>query len=166
MPVYRPGWNNLVATPLTSNLKLFFAISGIFYLIWGILDIGLEVGIIVNSYYSAYYRGLWAGGYLIGGGIVMLVASCRVAYILNHLIRTFIVALVLIILGLILSIINLANSNRCDLYYWSSCDTQLAINLKIAILAIFIISTIHTIVNIIVTRNALKRPISTTTPSY
>jgi len=165
MPVYRPGWNRLVATPLTSNYKTFLAISGIFYLIWAILDIGLEIGILYNSYYSTYYRGIWAGGYLIGGGIIMLVASCRVSYVLNHLIRLFIVALVLIIIGLILCIVTVANSVSCDSsYYWINCDTRLAIHLKIAILAVFIISTIHTVVNIIVTRNALKNAASATAP--
>lgn len=167
MPVYRPGWNNLMATPLTSNYKTFLVISGIFYLIWAILDIGLEIGIISNSYYSTYYRGIWAGGYMIGGGIIMLVASCRASYILNNLIRMFIVALILIIVGLILSIVSLATTHHCYSYYWTYCDTQLAINLKIAILGVFIISTVHTIINIIVTRNALKTSaISTTGPSY
>ncbi|CAF1110181.1 unnamed protein product [Adineta steineri] len=68
-PNYR-FWNNMRLTPIDSNTKVFLIISGIFSLIWGIMAFGLEIGIIVNSY-STYYRGIWAGGFLIGSGIMI-----------------------------------------------------------------------------------------------
>jgi hypothetical protein len=153
---------------MTSNLKLFFVVSGFICLISGILDIGLEIGILITSY-STYYRGLWAGGYLIGVGITMLIAASKMICFMNKLIRIFIIGLILVLLGLILSIINLADSNRCNSYYWFTCDDQLATNLKIAILIVFIISTIQTIANVIVARTAQRRTILTTVssaPSY
>jgi len=164
VPVYRRRWSNFVATPITSNLKAFLIISGLLSLLLGILDMSVEIGILLNSY-TTYYRGLWAGGFLIGGGICMLVASCRVAYVMAYLIRLFTVTLIFVILGLVLSIINLATSIQCDSYSWYLCDNRLAINLKIVILILFIISTIQTIVNIIVASNAQKRTTPTPTPN-
>ncbi len=158
VPAYRQRWNNLVATPMTSNLKTFFIISGILYLIWGILSIGLEVGIIIHSY-TTYYRGLWTGVFLIGGGISMLIASCRTSYIMSYLLLRFGVVLFFVILGLILSITNLAISIRCGSSYWFFCDDQVATNLKIGILVLFIVCTIHNIINMTVASNAQKRAI-------
>jgi len=121
---------------------------------------GIETGILLNSY-TTYYRGLWVGGILVGGGISMLVAACRTCYVMAYMIRMFVVTLIFIILGLILSIVNLTSSIRCDSYYRYYCDDQLAINLKIVILVLFIISTIQTIVNISVVSSAQKRAMVT-----
>jgi hypothetical protein len=163
-PVYRP-WNNVVVTPITPNLRTFFIISGILYLIWGILAMGLEVGIIINAY-GTYYRGLWAGGYLLGSGISLLIASCRVSYAMVHLIRMLAVGLFLSILALILSIVSITTSSRCNsIYYWYSCDITLVNNLTIVILILFIVAIVHTIINIIVASNAQKRGATTTAAS-
>lgn len=160
-PGYQHQWNNQLVTPITPYLRTFLIVSGILSLIWGIVAISLEVGIIFNSE-TTYYRGLWAGGFLIGGGLSMLVASCREAYRIYYLKRLFTITLLFVVLGLILSIINLASSVRCSPFYRSDhCDESLATNLKISILALFIISTIHTITNIVVANNAQKITIPT-----
>ena len=154
----------MVLTPITPNLRAFFIISGILYMIWGILGIGLEVGLIINAY-TTYYRGFWAGGFLIGGGISMLVAACRISYPMIQLTRVFIIGLCFCIVAVILSIINITAIPRCN---WSSiwyfCDSTLATNLKIVILVVFVVSVIHTIINMIVVNNARKRT-TTTSPT-
>ncbi|CAF0817308.1 unnamed protein product [Rotaria sordida] len=58
VPLYRPLWNYLTPTPITSSLRVFFIISGLLYLIWGILAVGLEIGILIYSYWR-YYTGFW-----------------------------------------------------------------------------------------------------------
>ncbi|CAF0867534.1 unnamed protein product [Adineta ricciae] len=150
-------WTNLVPTPITSGLKTFLVISGIFYLIWSVLGIGLEIGIIVNSY-STYYRGIWTGVFFFITGILMLVASCQTSYVLENISRFLVIDLSLGILALILSIVNLSISTRCSVYvYWYSCDYSLATNLKITILVLFIVAIAHTIAGLVVISNAQKR---------
>lgn len=152
VPVYRPGWRNIVLTPLTANLKMFFVFSGLLCLLCGIADFGLEIGIIINSY-SSYYRGLWGGGYLIGTGIVMLVVSCRSVVNMNALIRTFAIALVFVVIGLILSIVSYVLVDPCDTYTYY-CDSPLSIQLKATMLGVFALSLIHMIANIIIVSKA------------
>jgi hypothetical protein len=126
---------------------------------------GLEVGIIINAY-GTYYRGLWAGGYLLGSGIRLLIAACRVSYAMVHLIQMFVVGLCLCILALSLSIGSITTGFRCnDIYYWCDPDITLAKNLAIVILILFIVSIVHTIINIIVAWNAQKRVATTATAS-
>jgi uncharacterized membrane protein len=166
VPVYQRRWNNFVATPITPNLKAFFIISGILSLILGILDIALEIEILLNAQIrTIYYHGFWTGGFLIGAGICMLIAACRTAYIMAYMIRMFSVILVFVIVGLIFCIVDLVRSVQCDSYYWFDCDSQLAVNLKITILAVFIFSTVHTIVNIVVAGNAQKKVNSVPNPN-
>ncbi|CAF3379167.1 unnamed protein product [Rotaria sp. Silwood1] len=155
-PIYRPMWNYLTPTPITSNLRVFFMISGLLYLIWGVLVIGLEIGIIVYSYWR-YYTGFWTGSFFIAGGITMLIVACRPSYAMTHLIRLFGLCLFLSILGLILSIVYVATLNQCSsTYYWYYCYSSTGRNLKIALLIFFIITSIHTIINMIVASNARK----------
>jgi hypothetical protein len=159
IPIYRPFWNNLVATTITPGLRAFLIISGILYLIWGILAIGLEIGLIINLS-STYYRGFWGGGVLIGGGISMLVAACRSSYIMMHLVRLFIVSLVFCILGFILSVVNYTSSSYCS-FSWLYCDSRTELNIKGVLLGLFLIATIHTIVNLVIASNTHKRTMST-----
>jgi hypothetical protein len=164
---YRP-WNFLVVTAITPNLRTFFIISGILCLIWGILAISLEVAIIVNktNSYGIYYRGLWGGGCLLGSGISLLIASCKVSYAMVHLIRLFAIGLFLCILALILSIVSLTTAFRCDYVYdWCTPGVTLGKNLTTAMLILFIVGIVHTIINIIVARNAQKRTATTTAAS-
>jgi hypothetical protein len=162
-PVYRTFWNNVVLTPITPSLKAFMVISGIIYLLWSVLAFGLEIGLIANGSVT-YYRGLWAGAFILGGAISMLIAACRQSYNMAHLIGMFAVALVFCILGLILSIVNYAASSGCTYSFYYYCDSQLALNLKIVILVVFLFATIHTIVNMIIVGNAQKNRASTPAP--
>ena len=161
VPAYRSPWANVVLTPLTPNLKIFLVLSGLFCILSGIADAALEVAIIINSY-SSYYRGLWGGGYLIGTGIVMLVASCRPAFNMNALIRTFAIALVFVVIGLILSIVSYALTVACDSYTYYYCDDTLSMQLKAAILGVFAISLVHIIANIIVVIKAQSQAVVAT----
>jgi hypothetical protein len=168
VPLYRPFWYNVMPTLITPSLRTFLIISGILFLVWGILGVGLEIGIIANSY-RRFYLGFIGGGYLVGAGISMLVAACRPSYIMVHLIRMLSVALALCILGLILSIVNYTTSYRCGTYIYYSCDGEIAMQIKAVLIVLFIISTIHTIISIVVTSNAHKRTLATpasSAPSY
>ena len=157
VPVYRRYWGNMVSTPITADVRNFLLISGIFYLIWGILAVGLEIGIISYSY-RTYYRGFWMGLFIFISSITMLVAACQANYALQRLVRSFTVALVFCILGLIFSIVDYAFANRCDYYdYWYSCDSKKASDLKIVILVVSVVATIHTIVNMVIIGNMHKK---------
>jgi hypothetical protein len=152
VPVYQRYWGTLVSTQITADVRNFLLISGLLYLLWGILGVGLEIGIIANSYLT-YYRGFWMGLFIFISGITMLVAACQANYALQSLVRSLTVALIFCILGLIFSIVNYAYSTRCDYYRSYNCDSKRAADLKIAILVVSILATIHTIVNMVVIGN-------------
>lgn len=155
--VVRPGWGNVILTPMTSNLKLFFVISGIICLACGMTNIGLEIGILVNSI-TTYYGGIWGGSYLIGTGILMLIASCRPVFSMSAVIRTSAIALVLVTIGLILSIVSMTLINdSCSLYYTViDCDQSLVDKLQIARLAVFCLAIIQVIANLVIAGSAQK----------
>ena len=159
MPIYRRYWNNSVSTPITPDVRKFLVFSGILYLIWGILAVGLEIGIIVNSYVP-YYRGFWMGFFVIISGIMMLVAACQANYALQSLVRLFTAALIFCILGVVVSSVNYASSTRCNNRPWThdySCDTKIASDLKIVILIVSTIATVDTIINIVFIRKTHTR---------
>lgn len=157
VPVYRQYWSNMVSTPITADVRNFLLVSGILYLIWGILAVGLEIGIITYSY-RTYYRGFWMGLFIFISGITMLVAACQANYALLRLVRSFTVALVFCILGLIFSIVDYVFASRCDSYvYWYNCDLKKASDLKIVILVVSVLATIHTIVNMVIVSNMHKK---------
>ncbi|CAF1368594.1 unnamed protein product [Adineta steineri] len=164
IPNYRL-WNIIQLTPIKSNIKAFLIISGIFYMIWGIIAFGLEIGIITSAYLT-YYRGIWAGVFLIGGGISMLVVACKKAKNLNKLILTFTVTMIICIFALLSSILNIYGLSRCnpDPHWYNYCDRLLATNLKIVILVLFVIANIHSIINMFVTGKVQKRA-ATTSPT-
>ncbi|CAF1368542.1 unnamed protein product [Adineta steineri] len=160
-PIYR-SWNNMQSIPIESNTRAFLIISGIFYMIWGIMALGLEIGIIINSY-SIYYRSIWAGGCLVSGGIIMLIIACKTSHVMTYLIRTFIIILVLCVLALILSIVNISDPSQCnpDSYWYNYCDRLLATNLNIVMLVLFVIANIHSIINMVVIGKVQKRAATT-----
>jgi hypothetical protein len=159
VPAYRPIWRNMTPTVITANLRNFLIISGLCSLLSGISAVGLEIGIIINSY-STYYRGFWMGGCIIGCSISMLFAASQASYNLLRLTQSFTVVLIFCVLGSILSVLNLSQSTQCQsIYYIYSCDREIATNLKIAILAISLLATVHTIVNMIIISNLHKRTV-------
>lgn len=160
----RPVWGNVILTPMTSNLRGFCIISGILCLLCGITNIGLEIGILMNSY-TTYYGGLWGGSYLIGTGIVMLIAACRPMFNMNAVIRTSAIALVLVIIGVILSILSVITVDGCRSYYYINCDQSLVNSLEIARLAIFCLSVVQVIANIVVASAAQKSSIVARNPN-
>ena len=162
-PLYRPIINSLMPTLLTYNIKTFLVISGIIYFLLGILAYGLEIGIIVNSFWT-FYRGFWAGTFLIGTGIVMLIIACRASYPLIYLTRILGVILGISALGLIFSIINYSASTQCFSSSLWNCDGKLASDLKVAILVIFILAVIHTAINLAVIIKTHRRTLLASNP--
>ena len=151
MPVNRPPILAMMPTPLTGNQKMFFIASGILYIIWGVLSIGLEIAILSYSYFS-YYRGFWAGGFLVGSGISLLVVGGRGTFVLTRLTTLFAIALVFTILGMITSIINYTTSP-----YWDTVESS---QLKIVILAVMIVAIIHTVVNMVVANKVHQKAVT------
>lgn len=149
--------NQILAT-MTPNIRVFFIISGILYLIWSLSAIGLEIVLIIESY-STYYRGVWAGGFLLAGGICMLTMACRTSYSTTYMIRLFILVLLFCVFGLVLSAVNYGTSTKClsSLSYRYSCDQKLVTILKIVILVVFVVATAHTLINIFVVNNEHKK---------
>jgi multisubunit Na+/H+ antiporter MnhE subunit len=149
----------MISAVVTPSLRNFLLISGLLCLIWGISAIGLEIAILIYSY-STYYRGLWMGGYLIGCGISMLFAACQSSYKFFTLTGMLVVALIFCILGAALSALNYSSSMRCsDSYYIFMCDSVLATDLKLAILALSIVATVHTIINMVIIQSTHNKAV-------
>ena len=144
---------------------MFLIISGFIYSIWGILAFSLQTAIVVNSF-STYYHGFWTGGFLIIGGIVMMIVAFRSYYPLIHLERIYTINLSFCITGLIFSITNYIISTRCTSLSSFYCDDSLASNLKVTLLVVFIFSLIHTITNMIFISKEHRRTVLRSNSSY
>jgi len=160
VPTYRLFWMNDKLTTITSNLKAFFIISGIIYTIWSLAIISLEIAITMESYWTPYHSVL-INGFILGGGIGILIVACRTSYPMLTLIKVFDFCLLFCLLGFILSAINYGKSTKCSSWYSSnySCDKELVSILKIVSLIIYIAITIHTLINIIVFSNIHKKTV-------
>lgn len=156
---------NRILTPISPNLKIFLLASGIFYALWGIIAVSLQVAILINSY-STYYSGFWTGIFLVVGGISMMVISCGTAYPLSNLTRMLTIDLVFCIIGLIFSIINYSLTTRCSysVYSWY-CDDNLTINLKIGHIAVFAVAVIHTIIIMVQVSREQTKALLTSNPT-
>jgi hypothetical protein len=153
-----------MAIPITTSLKVFLLLSGFIYSLWGIVSFSFQIAIVVNSY-STYYHGFWTGAFLIVSGILMMVIGTRSSYPLAKLMQMYAVDLVLCIIGLIFAIVNYTLSNRCHSMRTWYCDDNLASNLKIGLLIIFIFAIIHTIFNILYISKEQKKAISVSNPN-
>jgi len=166
VPTYRSVRMNHILTTMTPNLRAFLIISGIIYTIWSLAFISLEIAIAVKSYWT-FYRSVWISGFVLGGGICMLIAACRRSYSMITLIKMFTFALCFCLLGIVLSSINYATSEKCSSWYSSKylCDQELVRTLKVISLSVIIVTTIHTLINIIVFRNVHKNTLKSTVPN-
>jgi len=166
VPSYRSVSMNHMLTTITPNLRAFFIISGIIYTIWSPAIISLEVVIVVKSYWT-FYRGVWISGFFLSGGICMLIAACRRSYSMVSLIRVFTLVLCFCLVGIILSSINYATSKKCPSWYSSKylCDQELVHTLKVISLSVIIVTTIHTLINIIVFNNIHKKTLKSAVPN-
>ncbi|CAF3616819.1 unnamed protein product [Rotaria sordida] len=121
-----------ILTTITLKLQVFFILSGITYLLWSALAIGLEISILLYSY-SIYYRGIFSGFIMLGTSII----------------------------GVILSIVDVTVSQKCANRMSSNlCDTQIGHRLKVIILIELCIATIHTGINLAIVRHIQKKSIS------
>ncbi len=155
---------NRIAVPLTTNFRLFLGISGFIYALWGISAFSVQLAIIINSI-SSYYSGFWSAVFLIVGGIIMMVAACRSAYPLQKLTVNYILNLSFCTIGLIFAIVNYTITSPCSVTSFWYCDSSLSGHLRIALLVLFILALIHTIINMIVVSKEHKRALSKTHPS-
>lgn len=99
------------------------------------VDVVLDVYIVNNFHGYLYFCGFWVSGFYVGGGIFMLVAASKMSYVKLYLVQMFIVTLVFTLLGFMLSIVTIL---------------ALETNLDIGRAVVFVLSSVHTIANIVV----------------
>ncbi|CAF0810718.1 unnamed protein product [Rotaria sordida] len=149
-----------ILTTITLKLQVFFILSGITYLLWSALAIGLEISILLYSY-SIYYRGIFSGFIMLGTSISMLIIACRVSYSMAYVVRLLFFVVIFCIVGVILSIVDVTVSQKCANRMSSNlCDTQIGHRLKVIILIELCIATIHTGINLAIVRHIQKKSIS------
>jgi hypothetical protein len=148
---YVPFRNNQISTIITSKLRAFLIISGLIGLICSLAVISLEVVIIIETYW-VLYRTIWAGSFLFSGSICMLVAACRTSYPFGSLIKVFAFVLLFCIFGLVASAIGYNTSVKCSSKFSSEdlCDNGLVNASKLTIMIVFVVATVHTLINILV----------------
>ncbi|CAF1113773.1 unnamed protein product [Rotaria magnacalcarata] len=135
---------------ITPRFKVFLICSGLLYFLFVIVIIGLDIGLIFSSYWT-WYLGFSLSGLLISAGISTLVISCQSTYALLYFLYNYIFALVGSSLISIASIVNLALSKKCStIQPDSKCDGTLAFSIKVTLAVLFILSFIHSTVNLVV----------------
>ncbi|CAF2079875.1 unnamed protein product [Rotaria magnacalcarata] len=144
-------WRTKISTKITPDLRVFFIFSGVIYFILSLSTIGLEVTIILKSHWIVY-RGIWASGFLLSGSISMFIIACRTSYSMIYLIRLLVAIFVSSLIGLILSAINSGISTGCPsiFSYENLCDKMLISSFKIIISMVFIVASIHSLIDLIV----------------
>lgn len=158
---------NHILTTITPNIKVFLIISSIIYTIWCLAIIGLEIVITIESYWT-FYRSVWTGGFILGGSIYMLIITCQTSYSMITLIRVFISILLVCLVSVVLSAINYVNSEKCSSRYSNNylCDKKLVNILKMTNMIVFIVTIIHTLINIIVFSRIHKKTLKLTVPNH
>ncbi|CAM4912737.1 unnamed protein product [Rotaria socialis] len=153
-------WRTKISTKITPDLRVFFILSGAIYFILSLSTIGLEVTIILKSHWTVY-RGIWASGFLLSGSISMFIIACRTSYSMIYLIILLVAIFVSSLFGLILSAANSGISTGCSstFSYGNLCDKKLISSFKIIILVVFIVASIHTLIDLIVIGHVHKKTV-------
>ncbi len=133
---------------MTTDLKTFLIISGFIYSTLGMFAFCLQLAIVVNSF-SKYYHGFWIDVFLIVGGSVMMIAAISIILSIDSSDTNICVNIGFCTAGLVFSIINYVITTRCVSLSSLDCDENLASNLKVILLVVFILALIHTIMNMI-----------------
>ncbi|CAF1055882.1 unnamed protein product [Adineta steineri] len=152
-------WRNQIPAMTTNKFPIFLIISGLFTLIWSLAIIGLGVYITIESSRKTY-PGIWAIGFLLlGGSISLLSLSCRISYPLSKRIELFAMILLVYVFGLISSAITFNQSKKCSSYFPAiqSCDKESLYISKMTYLIVFIVATIHTLINFLVLINQNRK---------
>ena len=148
-------------TYLTTKLRLLFLFSGTMYLMWGGLAIGLETVLIMHSY-STFYRGIWAGSVLVGGGINMLIIACREYHSMAHALRLFVLVLIFCAGGAGAGIIDVVTTAPCTRSTIDDmCDKNISYTLKITIVAELGLAAIYTGVIIFIIKRTKNKSMTT-----
>ncbi|CAF0779886.1 unnamed protein product [Adineta ricciae] len=155
-PVYQTVWKNKLSTEIKTNLRIFFAVSGFFYALWGIVVISVQIAIIINTF-STYYHGLWCGSLLVIAGATMMIIAARSHYPLMRLLPLYGFNLGFSTVALIFSAINYSLTRQCDSLY---CDKSLANQLQLSLIVTFSVALIHTIVNLIFVSREHRRTVA------
>ncbi|CAF0834973.1 unnamed protein product [Adineta steineri] len=152
---------NQISAITTNKFRIFLIISGLFTLIWSLAIIGLGMYITIKSV-NTLNRDILASGYLLIGSICLLKLSCGTSYLLDYIKQVFAMTLVFCIGGLILSAIIFYQSKKCSSYFPAihSCDKQLLYISKMTDLIVFIVASIHSLINFLVLINQNKKSLS------
>ena len=148
VPMPRPFIRPQVSIVITSQIRAFLIVSGLIYLFLSSTAIALEIATVVNSYWT-HYCGIWAGAFLLLTAVILLIVACRVMQNMIYLVWLFFIALLICIIAIILSAVNISQSQRC-VYGVSqkACDTRASDILKILVLIMLIIAALHSAVNL------------------
>ena len=155
-PVYQTVWKNKLSTEIKTNLRIFFAASGFFYALWGIVAISVQIAIIINTF-STYYHGLWSGSLLIIAGAIMMIIAARSHYPLMRLLPIYGFNLGFSTVALVFSAINYSLTRQCNSLY---CDKSLANQLQLSLIVTFSVALIHTIANLIFVLREHRRTVA------
>jgi hypothetical protein len=141
---------NRLSQSFTPEMRRFLLITGILCCIWGILIIGLEIGTMVRSPRN-YYSTIWIGIYLLALGLIFTIVAFRKVQLFVPLIPLHALVLLIAIVGLIFSSISYGNSAHAFTTYpvTHGCSIGIVRALKLIVLIIFILVTIHSTVNLI-----------------
>jgi hypothetical protein len=106
--------SNIQETRRTKNVRIHLMISGILTILFGIISIGIQIGILATNSIIYYYYGFWGGAIIISFGIGSILFQRR-RYSIDYLklFRSFFWQMVLI--GIVFSIgIVIILTDKCD----------------------------------------------------
>ena len=154
------GWmyrSSKMPAAMTPQVKDFLLISGMLYIFWSLSIISIEIVTIIDSYWT-FYRALWTGGFLLVVAISLLFISSRPSYLIWQLTQFFSFGSLICVIGLLLSAINFSRSLRCiDKPGRYQCDTRTVSFLKMVILILVALATVHTAINLAITMRLQKK---------
>ena len=148
------GWlyrGSKIPAAMTPQVKGFLLLSGMLYIFWSLSIISIEIATIIDSRWT-FYRAIWTGGFLLILAISLLFIASRPSYLIWQLTQFFIFGSLICVIGLLLSAISFSRSLRCvDNPGRYQCDTSTVFFLKMAILILVGLATIHTAINLAIT---------------
>ncbi|CAF0762565.1 unnamed protein product [Rotaria sp. Silwood1] len=160
VPAHHILMNNRSVTTITLQLRVFFILSGIAYLLWGALAIGLEISLLLYSY-SIYYRGIFLGFVMLGTSISMLIIAFQISHLMIYMVRLLFFLVIFSLLGIILSVADVCLLQKCvNSVSEDLCDAPIGYTLKVIILIKFFIVTIQTGINLLIVRRVKKKSTS------
>lgn len=143
--------------PISSRFRMFLVLSGVIYLLWGLLAVALEFTIILYTF-TAYFRGIIIGSTISATAITLIIFAQKKSESFVNLIRLLNLIGVVCIIGCFLSVIDITGTHECiEKAIRVNCNIKVSYILKLALLSDLAIATGHTYLNFVVIRDARKK---------